>query len=112
MNAIHPARSFGGTTRVLALLAVLLLDLVPGLAWAASRAPAFSRQGMVVTSQADGTRAGVAMLGKGGNAVDAAVAAAFAVGVAQPYSTGIGGGGFILIRLADRQLCSAPTWMS
>jgi gamma-glutamyltranspeptidase/glutathione hydrolase len=55
---------------------------------------------MVVTSQSDGTRAGVEMLAAGGNAVDAAVAAAFAVGVAQPYSTGIGGGGFILIRLA------------
>ncbi len=59
---------------------------------------------MVVTSQADATRAGVEILAAGGNAVDAAVAAAFAIGVTQPFSTGIGGGGFILIRLADGQL--------
>jgi gamma-glutamyltranspeptidase/glutathione hydrolase len=56
---------------------------------------------MVVTSQVDATRAGVAMLEAGGNAVDAAVAAAFAVGVTQPFSAGLGGGGFLLIRLAD-----------
>ena len=56
---------------------------------------------MVVSSQADATRAGVAMLESGGNAVDAAIATAFAVGVTQPFSTGIGGGAFILIRAAD-----------
>jgi gamma-glutamyltranspeptidase/glutathione hydrolase len=59
---------------------------------------------MVVTSQADATRAGVAMLAAGGNAVDAAVAAAFAVGVAQPFSAGIGGGAFLLLRLADGEV--------
>ena len=54
---------------------------------------------MVVTSQADATRAGHAMLVQGDNAVDAATAAAFAVGVTQPFSTGIGGGAFVLVRL-------------
>ncbi len=59
---------------------------------------------MVVSSQADATRAGVALLEAGGNAVDAAVATAFAVGVTQPFSTGIGGGGFLLIRMADGEV--------
>ena len=54
---------------------------------------------MVVTSQIDATIAGHEMLALGGNAIDAAVASAFAVGVTQPFSTGIGGGGFILIYL-------------
>jgi len=56
---------------------------------------------MVVSSQEGASRAGLAMLEAGGNAVDAAVAVAFAVGVTQPFSAGIGGGGFLLIRLAD-----------
>jgi gamma-glutamyltranspeptidase/glutathione hydrolase len=80
---------------------VLLLAVPAAPAGAASPAPALGREVMVVTSQADATRAGVAVLRAGGNAVDAAVATAFALGVTQPQSSGIGGGGFILIRLAD-----------
>ncbi len=59
---------------------------------------------MVATSQSHATRAGVEILKAGGNAIDAAVAAAFAVGVTQPYSTGIGGGGFLLIRLQSGEI--------
>ncbi len=55
----------------------------------------------MVSPQPDATRAGVAVLERGGNAVDAAITAAFALSVAQPQSTGIGGGAFVLIRLAD-----------
>jgi gamma-glutamyltranspeptidase/glutathione hydrolase len=79
---------------------LLLLLHVPAPALAASLAPAWSRGGMVAASQADATRAGVEMLEGGGNAVDAAVATAFAIGVTQPFSTGIGGGAFILLRTA------------
>ena len=85
------------------------LALVIGLSWpsfAATPAPASAPHGMVVTSQADATRAGVAILEAGGNAVDAAVAAAFALGVTQPFSTGIGGGAFILIRTADGRVAA------
>ena len=63
---------------VSALAAAVALGSSP--AWAASAAPAEAKRGMVVTSQADATRAGVGVLESGGNAVDAAVAAAFAVG--------------------------------
>lgn len=61
------------------------------------------RQGMVVTANVDASEAGLAMLKKGGNAVDAAVAASFAVSVTRPQSTGIGGGGFLLLYLAEEK---------
>src|SRR5215510_15961313 len=68
---------------------------------AASPSPAFGTRGMVVASEAEAARAGRAMFERGGNAVDAAIAAAFALAVTQPFSAGLGGGAFILIRTAD-----------
>ena len=59
-----------------------------------------SRHGMVVAANAPASEAGVAMLRGGGNAVDAAVATSFAISVLRPQSTGIGGGGFLLLYLA------------
>jgi gamma-glutamyltranspeptidase/glutathione hydrolase len=52
--------------------------------------------GAVSTVDAEATRVGIDVLRRGGNAVDAAVAAAAALGVTEPYSAGIGGGGFFV----------------
>ena len=95
MSTVHLAliRRFRVSAAPLAL-AVALLALVPrvGVAGgAATRA--------VATENADSSRAALAVLGAGGNAIDAAVTAAFVAGVASPTSSGIGGGGFALVWL-------------
>jgi len=59
--------------------------------------PVEARKGMVVTSHALATKEALKVLKKGGNAIDAAVTAAFALAVTQPRSGNIGGGGFMLI---------------
>jgi len=66
---------------------------------AAPSAPEIGRQGMVVSTHHEAAKAGARILQEGGNAIDAAVATAFAVGVAQPFSAGLGGGMFALVRL-------------
>lgn len=65
------------------------------------------RQGMVVTANVQASQAGLDMLRRGGNAVDAAVAASFAISVTRPQSTGIGGGGFLLLYLAQEKTALA-----
>ncbi len=63
--------------------------------------PVSSRNGMIVTTSSYATQAGVDILKKGGNAVDAAVAVGFALAVTYPAAGNIGGGGFMVIHLAD-----------
>ncbi|KAF3887677.1 MULTISPECIES: gamma-glutamyltransferase [Nostocales] len=60
--------------------------------------PLRTKKAMVVSAHPLASEAGVNMLRKGGNAVDAAVATTFVISVVEPFSAGIGGGGFLLLR--------------
>lgn len=66
-----------------------------------ARQPVHARHGMVVSRETHATDVGEAVLEAGGSAVDAGVAVAFALAVTHPSAGNLGGGGFMLIRLAD-----------
>src|SRR5476651_2543856 len=83
------------------LATALILAISP--VHAASQAPVAGENGMVVTAQHLATHVGVDVLKSGGNAVDAAVAVAYALAVVYPAAGNLGGGGFMTIQLADGQ---------
>jgi gamma-glutamyltranspeptidase/glutathione hydrolase len=91
--------------KLMAGSAALTLGLLLFAAGAAAQ-PAMGSRGMVVASQDDAARAGLGMLEAGGNAMDAAAATAFALSVSQPFSAGLGGGVFVLIRSADGEVAA------
>src|SRR5271154_3172068 len=83
--------------RILAPILAAALIVPP----AGARDPVYARNGMVVAQEPLAADVGVAVLKAGGNAVDAAVAVGFALAVTYPFAGNLGGGGFMLIRMAD-----------
>ena len=92
-------RTYLRTVVCLAITAALISGSINTLA--ASREPVRARHGIVASTNQVASQVGVDILKRGGNAVDAAIAVAFALAVTHPAAGNLGGGGFMMIRLQN-----------
>lgn len=80
---------------------ITLLFLFSNQVFSAAPTPVFAKNGMVVSTSRQASEAGIEILKKGGNAVDAAIATGFALAVTSSSNGNIGGGGFMVAHKAD-----------
>jgi gamma-glutamyltranspeptidase/glutathione hydrolase len=105
MNSLH-IKLLAAATLALFLTSAIAQTVNPGDPIPPTP-PVRTQHAMVVSIQHNATDAGVEILHAGGNAVDAAVAVAFALAVVYPAAGNIGGGGFMLIRPGSHRLSTA-----
>ena len=83
---------------------IFLIIIIISCLNAASPDPVFSENGMVVSLNEHASQAGIDILKKGGNAIDAAVAVGFTLAVTRPENGNIGGGGFVIGATSDGKI--------